>query len=137
MCGPGQRRRDHDVQQRFRRKRAEQQPQTRRILEQSDEIEQLMQRHQHQAEPDCYPPKIAGARDLAPAEHQHAEQDQRRRGRREIKREELNDQRRADIGPEHHGEGRHQVHQAAGGETRDHQPRGGAILQYSSDAEAR
>ncbi len=124
---PGEGGGQHDVDKRLGRDDPQQEAQARLILIWGHEGQELAQRHEHQAEPDQHAAEIArGCRGAA--KQQHAEEDQRSRGRRSVEGEELNDQRGADIGAEHHGQGRHEVDEAAGREAGDHQARGGAAL---------
>ena len=72
----------------------------------------------------------------AAAEQDDAEQDQGGRDFGDVEGQGLDDQRGADIGAEHHGQGGDQGHRAAGGKTGHHQAGGGAALQDRGDAEA-
>ena len=70
------------------------------------------------------------------AEHHHADQDEERRHPRDVERQYLHDQCRADIGAEHCGKPGDEIDQAAGGKTGDHQPGRGTALQYRRDPQA-
>jgi hypothetical protein len=61
-------------------------------------------RHRQQAKTDQNPPKIARA-SAGPAEHQHADQDQGRSDLRDIEGQDLDGQRRVDVGSMHDDEG--------------------------------
>jgi hypothetical protein len=87
-----------------------------------------MQGHQNQAKPDQHPAEVAWAGGCA-AEHDEPDQDEGRRDLGDIERQHLHDQRGTDIGAEHHGKRRNQVHQAAGREAGHHQPGCRAALQ--------
>ena len=80
-------------------------------------------------------PRSRGPRLRAAAEHQDAEQDQRRRDRGHVEGQHLDDQRGADIGAEHGGQRRHQVDQPAGGKAGDHQAGRRAALQHRGHAQ--
>ena len=96
-----------------------------------------MQRQQHQAEPDRDPADILDPRARAAAERNETDDEQDGRGRGDVERQHLNDQRGADIGAEHDRERRHQADQPFGGKgTRDQGGRG-AALQQRGQAEAR
>ena len=88
-----------------------------------------MQRQQGETEADEKSAEVVRLRIRAPAEHQHAHEDENGRGRRDIEGQQLNDQGRADICPQHHGQRRHEIDEAAGGEAGDHQARRRAALQ--------
>ncbi len=136
MRGPGDHRREADVEKPGRRHRAQDQREDRRVLVARHQVEELAQRQQHQAETDEHAAEVVAAGARVPPEHQKADQDQRRRDQHHVERQHLHDQRGADIGAEHHRERRHEIDQAAGGEARGHQPGGGRALQYGGDAEA-
>ena len=67
----------------------------------------------------------------------HAEQEEDRRKARDVEGQRLHDQRRSDIGAEHHGERRNERDEAGAGEGRDHQAGRGAALQDGRHPEAR
>jgi hypothetical protein len=93
-------------------------------------------RHRQQAKTDQNPPKIARA-SAGPAEHQHADQDQGRSDLRDIEGQDLDGQRRVDVGSMHDDEGGDQVHESACRQAGDHQPTGDTALQNGGDANGR
>ena len=98
--------RDDHVDHRHRCDHAEQQPQARDILVRREDRQKLCERDQDQPEADPDPPEIPGAGDAAAAEHDHPDQDEERRHPRDVERQNLHDQGRADIGAEHRGQPR-------------------------------
>ena len=136
MRRPGEPGREQNVDQRVCCDRAQQHAQAWCVLIRRDHRQQMVKSDQHQAESDASPAEIAGARDAAAPEHHHADQDEKERDPRDVKRKRLHDQRGADIRAEHHGKRRHQVDEAAGRESGHHRPRGGAALEDGSHAKA-
>ena len=94
----------------------------------SEQIDELVQSHQHQTKSDQHAAEVTRASRRA-AEHQHPDQDQRRRNLGDVERQHLHDERGADIGAEHDGKSRHQVDEAAGRKAGDHKARCRATLQ--------
>ncbi|KAG0947183.1 hypothetical protein G6F31_014233 [Rhizopus arrhizus] len=105
-------------------------------LEGLEQFNQLVQRQQQQPQADEHPAQVAGAAGRIAAEHPHARQDQDRGERGQVEGQQLDDQRGADVGPQHGGQGRHQADDPAGGKAGDHQAGGGAALQGGRDAQA-
>lgn len=136
MRRPGGDGADEQVDQRNGRYGGEHQPQSGGVLELRHELQQLVQRREHQAEADEHAAEIVRpARRLAP-EHQDAHQDERRRDGADVERQHLDDQRGADVGAEHHRQRRHQRDQAVGAEAGHHQAGRRAALQGGGNAEA-
>ena len=133
MRCPGDGRPNDHVDDRHRRDRAKQQPQARDILVRRQDGKKLRERNQDQPKADPDAPEIVGAGDAAAAEHHHPDQDEERRHPRDVERQHLHDQGRADIGAEHRGEPGYEIDQSAGGEAGNHQPRRGAALQHRGD----
>ena len=73
-------------------------PHTRRILGRSERVEQDMQRQQHQAESDRNAADILDARAGTAAERHQSDNKQNRSDGSDIERQNLHDQRGADIG---------------------------------------
>ena len=115
--------------------RAEEQPQARDVLIGRQQGDEIVQRHQHQAETDQDTAEIPRPGGGA-AEHQQADQDQGRRDLGDIEGQDLDDEGRADIGAQHDGERRHELDQTAGGEAGDHEARGRAALENGRHAHA-
>ena len=90
-----------DAQQRIAGDGAEQRAHRRRVLGRRERVEQDMQREQHQAEPDRHPAEVLDPRARAAAEGDEADDEQHRRAAGDVERQQLHDQRRADIGAEH------------------------------------
>ena len=107
-----------------------------RILEGREQLQELVQCRQHQAEADQHAAEVArpGA---GAAEHQDPDQDQHGRDVGDVEGEDLDDQRGADIGAQHDRERRHEIDQPAGGEAGDHQPGRRAALQHGGHADTR
>ncbi len=105
-------------------------PRTGCVLGRRQRVEQDMQRQQHQPEPDKDPADVLDARAWPAAERHQADDEQDRRDGCDIERQDLHDQRGADIGAEHDGERRHQADEAFRGErTRDQRRRRTALEQ--------
>ena len=109
--------------------------QARHVLVRGEQAEKLVQGHQHQADADRRSAEVARRRRRA-TEQDDADQDQRRRDLGDVEGQRLDDQRRADVGAEHHRQRRRQIDEAAGGEAGDHQAGRGAALQDRGHAEA-
>ena len=95
-----------------------------------------MQGEQRQAEPDGDPAERLGQAAATGAESEEPDDEQHRRDRRNVERQQLHDQCCADIGAEHDGERGHQADDTVGGKRRGHQPGRGARLQQRRQAEA-
>ena len=132
MRRPGQSGRKDDIQHRLRGHRAEEQPQARHVLVRREQVDKLMQGHQHQAKPDQHATEVTRAGRGA-AEHQHADQDERRGNLGDVERQHLHDERGADIGAEHDGKGGNQIDESAGCEAGNHEARCRAALQDGGD----
>ena len=100
-------------------------------------VEQNMQRQQHQAEADRDAADVLDARARAAAEGDEADDEQDRGHGGDVERQDLDDQRRADIGAEHDRQRRHQADQAFGGEGTGDQGGRGAALEQRGQADAR
>ena len=87
-----------------------------------------MQREQHQAHADEDAAQIPCPGAGAAAESDHASHQQDGSDHRDIERQQLNDQGRADIGAQHHRERGNQVQGPAGDERAHHQAGGSAAL---------
>lgn len=92
-------------------------------------VEQDVQRQQHQPDPDRDAAEIARPGLATALECDDADQKQQRCHGRDIERERLNDQRRADVRPEHDGERRSKIDRAPCDEGGSHQPGRRAALQ--------
>ena len=108
----------------------------RRILGRRQRVEQDMQRQQHQAEPDRDAADVLDARARPAAEGDQADDEQHRRDGGDIERQDLHDQRGADIGAEHDRKRRHQADQAFRRERARDQRGRGAALEQRRQAEA-
>jgi hypothetical protein len=106
-----------------------------RVLRRRQGVEQDMQRQQHQAEADRDAADVLDARARAAAEGDEADDEQHRRHRGDVERQDLDDQRGPDIGAEHDRERRNQADQAFGGERTRDQRGGGAALQQRGQAD--
>ena len=95
-----------------------------------------MQRKQHQPDPDRYAAKILKASPLAAPEREDADGDQHRKDNGHVERQDLDDQRRADIGAEHDGERGNELQRTGAGEGHRHQRRRRRGLQGRGHAEA-
>ena len=102
-------------------------------VQQGDE---LAERGQDQAQPDEHAPEVV-PRAVRLAEQQDAYEDERRREGADVERQDLDDERRADIRAQHHGERGRKVDQPDGAEAGHHQGGGGAALQQRRDPQAR
>ena len=112
MRRPGERRREQDRKQRIDGDQAEQHPERGAFSYGVDQADELVQRHEHEAEADRDAPEVARAGRAAPAEHQDAGQHQDRRRLGDVEGQQLHDQRGADIGAEHGRERGDQIDQA-------------------------
>ncbi|MEH2607221.1 hypothetical protein V1277_006598 [Bradyrhizobium sp. AZCC 1588] len=93
-------------------------------------IEQDVQRQQHQAEADKDAADVLDARARPGAKGDQANDEQHRRDGGDVERQDLHDQRGADIGTEHDGERRHQADEPVRRKrTRDQRRRGAALKQ--------
>ena len=134
MRRPGQPGRKDDIQHGLRGHRAEEHPQARHVLVWREQIDELVQGHQHQAKPDQHATEVTRAGRGA-AEHQQADQDQRRGNLGDVERQHLHDQRGADIGAEHDGKRGHQIDETAGREAGNHKAGRRAALQDGGDTD--
>ena len=108
----------------------------RRVLRRRQRIEQDMQRQQHQAEPDKDAADVLDARARPAAEGDQADDEQHGRHGGDVERQDLHDQRGADIGAEHDGERGHQADEPLRGERTGDQRRRGAALEQGGQTEA-
>jgi hypothetical protein len=127
---------DDDAEHRIGGDGGEQRPHRRRLFGRRQGVKQDMQRQKRQAEPDGDAAERLGEAAAAGAEGDEPDDEQRRRDCGNIERQELHDQRGADIGAEHDGERGHQADHAVGGERGGHQAGRGARLQQRGQAEA-
>ncbi|KAG9578388.1 hypothetical protein KCV01_g16593, partial [Aureobasidium melanogenum] len=136
MEQPGQQGRAQHRQHGLALQRLEHGPQRLGVLDRGERHDQQVQREQHEAEADGDAPQVLVARvvaapmDRKPQQHEHGRDD------RDVERHHLDDQRRTDIGAEHHGQPRREAEEAAGGERTGHQAGGGAALQDGREADA-
>ena len=107
------------------------------FLRRTDGLAEEMEGEKHQAEADGAAAEVVDARRPPAAESDEASGDKQGEDQSDVEGEHLNDQRRADIGAEHHRQCRHQVDQPGGGQRRCHQGGRGARLQDGGDAESR
>ena len=135
MRGPGEQRGRRDIEDGRAGKGADEGFQRRRVLDRRHDVEEEMQRQQHQAEPDQHAAEIVDGRGPGFPEHQETGQDQPREDGGDIEGEHLHDEGRADIGAEHDRERRYEPDQAARREPGGHQPGRGAALQRRGHAE--
>ena len=135
MRRPGQRRGDDDAQHRIGGDGGEQRAHRRRLFGGRQRVEQDVQSEQRQAEADGDAAERLGQAAAAGAESDQPDDEQHRRDRRDVERQQLHDQRGADIGAEHDGERGHQADDAIGGERGGHQPGRGARLQQRGHTE--
>ena len=103
MGRPGEQRAEGHRDQAVGRDRAHENAQARDILVRRDDLEELGQRDEHEPEPDGDAADVAAPGASRP-EHRHPRQQEQRRQPRHVERQGLHDQRRADVGPEHHRE---------------------------------
>jgi hypothetical protein len=108
-----------------------------RVLRRRKAVDQDVQREEGEAEADRDAAEILDAGASPAAERQESDDEQDRRRGRHIEGENLNDQRRADVGAEHDGERGHQRDHAFRREGGGHQAGGGAALQERGEAETR
>ena len=80
-----------------------------RALGRLQRVEQDVQRQQHQPQADGDAAEVLDPAARAAAERDHADDEQRRRGGGDVERQQLHDQRRADVGAEQDGQGRDQA----------------------------
>ena len=106
-----------------------------RIFRRRQRIEQDMQRQQHQSEPDRDAADVLDARPRAAAEGDEADDEQHRCDGGDVERQNLHDQRGADVGPEHDRQRRHQADQAFGSEGTGDQCGRRAALEQRGQAE--
>jgi hypothetical protein len=137
MGGPGHQRGEKQRDQRLCRHRAEEKTQARHVFVRRDDDEKLAQGQEHEPKADRHAAEVAGAARVALAKHHHADEEQKRRGLGDLEREKLNDERGADIGAEHHRQGRDEIDEAAGRKSRHHEAGRRAALQDGGDAEPR
>ena len=135
MRRPGKRRGEDDCDDRLRRDGTHQHAQARHVLIRCDHAEEVLQRDEHQPEADRRSPQIARPRHEAAAKQNDPDEDEKKRDLRDVERQQLDNQGRADIRPEHNGERWNQINEPACRKARHHQPRSGAALQHRSDPE--
>jgi hypothetical protein len=99
-------------------------------------VHQARQRHEHEANPNDDAPDILAAAAGGPAEGQDSRQHQRRADERHVEGEQLRQERRADVGAQHHGQRGGQRNDAGGGERGSQQSGGGTALQQGGDPQA-
>ena len=109
---------------------------TRRVLRRRQRIEQDMQRQQHQTEPDKDAADVLDARARPAAEGDQADDEQHRRDGGDVERQDLHDQRGADIGAEHDGERGDEADEPLRGKRAGDQRRRGAALEQRGETEA-
>jgi hypothetical protein len=112
MYEPGHDRGQQDAENRIAGDGVHEHAYARGILCRRQRIEQDMQRQQHQAEANQDAADVLDARAGPAAERDQAENEQHGRDGGDIERQDLHDQRGADIGAEHDGKRRHQADQA-------------------------
>ena len=89
-----------------------------------------LQGQNDQAQADAHPAQLARAGLLARQEKNHPEKNQQRRQPRQVKSQHPRHQRRADIRPEHRGQGWRQCHQALANKRGDQHRGGVAALHH-------
>jgi hypothetical protein len=136
MRRPGRREADQEIEWRDCGNDREQQSQLVGVLGRLQHFQHLVERHQHQPQPDQNAAEIVHHRRRTAPEHQKADQNHDRGGQIDVEGEHADDQRGADIGAEHDRQRRHEIDEAAGGEPGRHQPRRRARLQQRRDADA-
>jgi len=136
MRRPSHRRGDDHIDDRLRRDCTHQQTQARHVLKGGQHRKKQLQGKEHQPEAYRHTAEIARPACEAAAKQNDADQHKQRGDACDVERQQLHDQRGADIGSEHDRERRHQIDQPAGSKARRHEPGRGAALQYRGDAEA-
>ncbi|MNS71107.1 hypothetical protein D3C72_1044640 [compost metagenome] len=135
--GPGECGRQQHGGHRLGGQRVENHAQHGSRLEGLEKLDQLMQGQQQQPQTDEYPAQVARAAGRVTAKHPDAGKNKNRGKRGQVERQQLHDQRGADVGAQHRGQCRHQAHHAARREAGNHQARGRAALQGGGNAQAR
>jgi hypothetical protein len=105
---------DQDAEQGIGGDGAEQGPHHRRVLGRRERVDQDMQREQRKAEADRDAAHVLDARAPAAAKGEQPDDEQHRRRGRDVERQDLHDQRGADIGAEHDGKRRDERDHAVG-----------------------
>jgi hypothetical protein len=116
MRRPGHSRSDDHIDDGLRRDRAHNQAQARHVLVGCQQRKKLLQGEKHQSEPDRDAAEIPRPASKAAAEQDDADQHKERCDTADVEREQLHDQRRADIGSEHDRQCGDQTDQPAGRE---------------------
>ena len=106
------------------------------VLRRRQRIEQDMQRQQHQAEPDKDAADVLDARARPAAEGDQADDEQYGRDGGDVERQDLHDQRGADIGAEHDGERGDEADEPLRRKRARDQRRRGAALEQGSQTKA-
>ena len=136
MHHPGHDRADDDAEHGIAGDGVHEHAHARRIFGRRQRVEQDVQRQQHQPEPDRDAADILDARARPGAEGDQADDEQDGGDGGDFERQDLHDQRGADIGAEHDGKRRHQADQAFRRERARDQRRRGAALEQRRQTEA-
>lgn len=134
MRRPSQASRKEDIEKWRRRNRAEQHPQTWLLLIGGHQIEELAQSEQHQSKPGEYAAEIAGLRARIAAEHKNAYEYEGGRNGGNLERQNLHNERGADIGSQHHRKRGHEIDKSARRKSSRHEAGCRAALEQGRNA---